>query len=271
LLTATREGELARVTTRWGSIVARVRSSGEIARGSVFVPMHWNDCNASQARVGALVSPAVDAISGEPEFKHTPVRVEPYPVRWYGFVMSRAGLRRIEAAWWTRITSTQCTRYEIAGREIPASWSQWARGLMEATGELMEYEDRTVGTYRAAYIVDDRLEACVYVGELPERSLITQLFSLPKLEDTHRLALMTTGAVIEGADPGPLVCSCFAVGRNTILRAIEANGFTQTSQVVSCLRAGGNCGSCLPEIMGLLGGTPNTIPVSTSRALPPSR
>jgi assimilatory nitrate reductase catalytic subunit len=271
LLTATREGELARVTTRWGSIVARVKSSGEIARGTVFVPMHWNDCNASQARVGALVSPAVDAISGEPEFKHTPVRVEPYPVRWYGFVMSRAGLQRIEAAWWTRITSTQCTRYEIAGREIPASWSQWARSLMEATGELMEYEDSTVGTYRAAYIVDDRLEACVYVGELPERSLITQLFSLPKLEDTHRLALMTTGAVIEGADPGPLVCSCFAVGRNTILRAIEANGFTQTSQVVSCLRAGGNCGSCLPEIKGLLGCTPKTIPVSTSKALPPSR
>jgi len=77
--------------------------------------------------------------------------------------------------------------------------------------------------------------------------------------------------MVEGADPGPLVCSCFAVGRNTILSAIEANGFTEASQVVSCLRAGGNCGSCLPEIMGLLGCTPNTIPVSTSTALPPSR
>ena len=66
---------------------------------------------------------------------------------------------------------------------------------------------------------------------------------------------MTTGAVVEGDDPGPLVCSCFAVGRNTILRAIEANGFTETHQVVSCLRAGGNCGSCLPEIKGLLGRT----------------
>jgi assimilatory nitrate reductase catalytic subunit len=268
LLTATRAGELARVTTRWGSMIARVRNSGEIARGTVFVPMHWSDCNASQARVGALVSPVVDAVSGEPEFKHTPVRVEPFPVQWHGFVMSRAGLKRIDAAWWTRITSTQCTRYEIAGRETPASWSDWARNVMEATGDLMEYEDRTVGTYRAARIVDDRLEACLYIGELPERSVITQLFSLPRLEHAHRLALMTTGAVIEGADPGPLICSCFAVGRNTILRAIEANGFTETSQVVSCLRAGGNCGSCLPEIKGLLGCTPKTIPVSTSTAFP---
>ena len=268
LLTATREGELARVTTQWGSMVARVRSSGEVARGAVFVPMHWNDCHASQARVGALVSPAVDSISGEPEYKYTPVRVEPFSVNWYGFVMSRPGLQRLDATWWTRVTAAHCTRYEIAGREVPVSWSDWARSLMGASSELVEYEDRTVGTYRAAHIVDDRLEACVYIGELPDRSLIAELFGLARLENSHRLALMTTGAVVEGQDPGPLVCSCFAVGRNTILRAIEANGFTDTRQVVSCLRAGGNCGSCLPEIKGLLGCTPKRIPVSTSTALP---
>lgn len=266
LLTATREGGLARVTTQWGSIVARVRSSGEIPRGTVFVPMHWNDSNASQARVGTLVSPAVDSISGEPEFKHTPVRVEPFPVEWHGFVMSRTPLPQIDATWWTRITSAQCTRYEIAGREVPSS--DWARSVVGSTGEFIEYKNETVGAYRAAHIVDDRLEACVYIGELPDRNLITKLFSLPKLESAHRLALMTTGAVVEGDDPGPLVCSCFAVGRNTILRAIEANGFTETRQVVSCLRAGGNCGSCLPEIKGLLGCTPNRNPVSISTALP---
>jgi assimilatory nitrate reductase catalytic subunit len=266
LLTATREGELARVTTRWGSMVARVRSSGEIPRGTVFVPMHWNDSNASQARVGALVNPIVDSISGEPEFKHTPVRVEPFRVEWYGFVMSRTPLPRIDTTWWTRITGAHCTRYEIAGRDVPSS--DWARSLVGATGEFIEYQNETVGAYRAAHIVGDRLEACVYIGELPDRGLIGRLFSLPKLENAHRLALMTTGAVVEGDDPGPLVCSCFAVGRNTILRAIEANGFTETRQVVSCLRAGGNCGSCLPEIKGLLGRTPNKIPVSISTASP---
>jgi len=266
LLTAAREGGLARVTTQWGSMVARVKCSGEIPRGTVFVPMHWNDSNASQARVGALVSPVVDSISGEPEFKHTPVRVEPFPVKWHGFVMSRKPLPQIDATWWTRITAAQCSRYEIAGREVPSS--DWARALLGATGEFIEYQNDTVGGYRAAHIVDDRLEACVYIGELPDRNLITTLFGLSKLENAHRLALMTTGAVVEGDDPGPLVCSCFAVGRNTILRAIEANGFTATRQVVSCLRAGGNCGSCLPEIKGLLGCTPKRIPVSISTAVP---
>ncbi|MDF7065272.1 nitrate reductase, partial [Escherichia coli] len=53
LLAGVREGNLARVSSRWGSVVARVRMTGGIARGSVFVPIHWNGQFASDARVGA--------------------------------------------------------------------------------------------------------------------------------------------------------------------------------------------------------------------------
>jgi assimilatory nitrate reductase catalytic subunit len=274
LITATREGELARVTTRWGSMVVRVRSSGEIARGTVFVPMHWNDCHASQARVGALVNPVVDSISGEPEFKHTPVRIEPFPVEWYGFLMTRSHLHSLDVTWWTRINAANCIRYEIAGREVPEAWTAWGRSILGATAldaDYLEYEDATAGVYRAAHIVDNRLEACVYIAsraDLPDRGVLASLFAVERLEAAHRLALLTTGAVLEGEDPGPLVCSCFAVGRNTIRRAIEEHGLTEASQVGACLRAGSNCGSCLPEVKALLGTVPNSTPVSTSTALP---
>jgi assimilatory nitrate reductase catalytic subunit len=82
LLCGVREGELARVTSRWGAMVARVTHGGGIARGSVFVPIHWSGQTASDARVGALVNPVVDPVSGEPEFKHTPVRSNPSCVEW---------------------------------------------------------------------------------------------------------------------------------------------------------------------------------------------
>ena len=64
-----------------------------------FVPIHWSDSNASDARVGALVSPAVDPVSGEPEFKHTPVRVEPFVVSWYGFVLTRRPIAVQSLSW----------------------------------------------------------------------------------------------------------------------------------------------------------------------------
>jgi len=258
LLTAARDGELARVTTRWGSMVVRVRSSGEIARGTVFVPMHWNDCHSSQARVGALVNPVVDSLSGEPEFKHTPVSVEPFPVEWYGFLLMRRNLSTPDVTWWTRINAATCTRYEIAGRERPGTWTAWGRNMLGATqtdADYIEYEDASARAYRAAYIVDGRLEACVYIAnraDLPDRTLLSSLFAVEKVEAAHRMALLTTGAVVEGEEPGPLVCSCFAVGRNTIRRAVEEHKLTDVRQVGACLRAGTNCGSCLPEIQALL-------------------
>jgi assimilatory nitrate reductase catalytic subunit len=254
--------------------VVRVRSSGEIARGTIFVPMHWNDCHASEARVGALVSPAADSVSGEPEFKHTPVRVEPFPVEWYGFVLTRHELTTPEVTWWTRVNAANCMRYEIAGRRRPVAWTDWGRKLLGAPdqhADYIEYEDASAGVYRAAYIVDGQLEACVYIAnraELPDRALLSRLFAVEKIEATHRMALLTTGAVVEGEDPGPLVCSCFAVGRNTIQRAIEEQNLTDVRQVGACLRAGTNCGSCVPEIQALLSTVPNRNPVSTSTALP---
>jgi assimilatory nitrate reductase catalytic subunit len=236
--------------------------------------MHWNDCHSSQARVGALVNPAVDEISGEPEFKHTPARVEPFPVNWYGFILTRRDLRTLDVAWWTRINAANCTRYEIAGRKPPRSWTDWGREMLgvatEPGADYIEYEDTAACTYRAAYLVDGRLQACVYVAnrtDLPDRALLSRIFAIEKIEATHRMALLTTGAVVEGEDPGPLLCSCFAVGRNTICRAIEEQKLTDARQVGSFLRAGTNCGSCLPEIKALLGATPNRSPVSTSTGM----
>jgi NAD(P)H-nitrite reductase large subunit len=48
------------------------------------------------------------------------------------------------------------------------------------------------------------------------------------------------------------VCACFAVGRATILEAIEAAKLTSAAEIGTALRAGTNCGSCLPELAAIL-------------------
>ena len=53
-------------------------------------------------------------------------------------------------------------------------------------------------------------------------------------------------------DPGPTLCSCFGVGVNTILTAIETDGLMSVEAVGAALSAGTNCGSCRPEIAALL-------------------
>jgi assimilatory nitrate reductase catalytic subunit len=262
LLCGVKAGELARVTSAWGAVVARVQHGGGIARGSVFMPIHWSGQTASDARVGAVVNPAVDPVSGEPEFKHTPVRVEPFGVNWYGFILSRTALPLEDAAHWTRIQGTDFIRYELAGRKPFAEAAGWARRLLQVETEdadWIELEDRSGGVYRAAHLADGRIEACLFVSQrqdLPARAWLAQMFGKESLSPQDRIGLLSgrarLGGADTGADPGPTVCSCFGVGRNTIRIAIEKHGCTDAAQVTACVKAGGNCGSCIPEIRALL-------------------
>ena len=258
LLTGVREGELARLRTRWGSMVARVRTSGDMKRGTVFVPIHWSSTNASEARVGALVNPAVDPISGEPEFKHTPVRVEPFLVDWYGFVLTRRALDPREVSWWTTIRGEHYFRYEIAGRQMHEDPIVWLRELLQISdpdADFLDYRDESCGVYRAAHVVEDRLAACAYLSrrpDLPQRNWLGSLFGLERLDESSRAALLAGRPVRGGADEGSLVCSCFGVRSRTLSETIVRYGLTSTEQIGTRLRAGTNCGSCLPEIRDLI-------------------
>ncbi|MGK3862479.1 (2Fe-2S)-binding protein, partial [Enterococcus faecium] len=53
---------------------------------------------------------------------------------------------------------------------------------------------------------------------------------------------------------GPIVCACFGVGRNTICDSIAAGART-AADIGSELKAGTNCGSCIPEMKRLIAQT----------------
>ena len=258
LLYGVRENELVRVASRWGSMVARLKFSGEMPRRMVFAPIHWSGAFASDARIGAVVNPVVDPISGEPELKHTPVRIESFISSWQGFVLSRQQVTVKEAIWWTQAQGEQFVRHEIAGRRTYSDWSPWARKLLGAEqtdADFLEYFDVGTRIYRAAYLIDNRIEACVYVSprpDLPSRSWLASLFSKAKVNDADRAGLLAGRSVDPAGDTGPTVCSCFGVGRNTICAAIRKQGLTTPQQIGQKLKAGTNCGSCIPELKTIL-------------------
>ncbi len=264
LLAGVREGELVRVSSRWGSATARVRTSGEMARGAVFMPIHWSAANASDARVGAVVNPVVDAISGEPEFKHTPARVEPLRVDWNGVLFTREPIAELDTTWWTRVCGEGFVRYELGGRDARAKsdvlrdrpgWARHLLGASSAHTDYLDYVDSGSGIYRGAYLIDDRLVACVCIAptpQLPSRAWLASLFAKPKLDDTDRRSLLAGRPLSAEADAGPTVCSCFRVGRHTLSSAIARHRLTTAAQVGERLKAGTHCGSCVPEIRQLL-------------------
>jgi assimilatory nitrate reductase catalytic subunit len=86
---------------------------------------------------------------------------------------------------------------------------------------------------------------------LPEREWLASLFAKPQLEPADLAGLLAARSP-KGADTGRVVCACFGVGEKTILDAIQMQGLKSVEAVGLCLKAGTNCGSCVPEIHRLL-------------------
>jgi len=250
---------LSVIESQWGAMIARVQISDSQQQGNVFVPMHWTEQYASQGRMGALVNPVVDPISKQPESKHTPVNIKTYQPAWQGFILSRQELTITEADYRVKIKGEQFYRYELAGKTLPEDWHNCVQKNLDSTtitiSQWQEYQDVGKGNYRAAQIINNQLETIIFIAadnDLPERNWLTGLFAKTQLEMPERMALLTGKPPLSTPDVGTIVCACFNVGEKTIQTTIKEKGLKTHQEVGACLKAGTNCGSCVPEIKALL-------------------
>ena len=248
-------GDLAEISAAGARVLARVEVTADVRAGTVFVPMHWSTPFASAGRVGALIAPITDPVSGQPELKHAPVRVRRYAPAWYGFALLRTPLDARDCTYLARSRSEGFWRYELAGETLPASWPEWADAVLGPRAERIELHDRAGGRYRGARLAGGRLQACLFVAptkQLPSRTWLGGLFAHDALDDASRAAILAGRPAKAGEETGPIVCSCFSVGRSTLLRAIRTQELVTAEQIGNALRAGTNCGSCVPELKALL-------------------
>jgi assimilatory nitrate reductase catalytic subunit len=241
--------DFARVATAHGEGVFRVRSSEGQQPGSLFVPIHWNAETASSARVGELVAPHTDPYSGQPEAKATPARIAPVEFAWRGFVLTRGPVALPEGTWWARVTLPGGTGTLFATHDRPERWREHAAAWM--AGERAEFIDLRRGIYRAASFQEGRLEAALFVGPAdvaPQWDAAKVLFETEALGEMQRRMVLSGRASDGLAETGPVICACFGVGLAVIREAIASNGATDVEAIGKALRAGTNCGSCLPEL-----------------------
>ena len=117
----------------------------------------------------------------------------------------------------------------------------------------MEFVDEARGVYRAATFDGDRLERLLFLGSDTQTGwdATLKLFELDSLAAPQRAGVLSGRAFDGAADEGPVICACFGVGA-TAIRAAIAAGCETPAAVGAKLRAGTNCGSCIPEIKRLV-------------------
>ncbi|SFA71580.1 assimilatory nitrate reductase (NADH) alpha subunit apoprotein [Poseidonocella pacifica] len=240
---------LVQVRSPEGSAILRARITSDVLPGELFAPMHWTGETAPSGRIDAVVAAATDPVSGQPESKGCVVAVEPFRAVWYGFAVSSARLDPT-CSYWARARTQAGWRAELAGGTQVEDWEAEARrlfGLPEA--EVQSVEDRARGVARIALHEKGRLLAAIFVSPEPVAIMRDYLVSLP---GTDAADTLTGRAPADRPDPGPVVCSCFNIGANTILSAIETEGLMTVDAIGAALSAGTNCGSCRSELAGLI-------------------
>jgi assimilatory nitrate reductase catalytic subunit len=258
------DGGLARIESPHGATVLPVRLSNDLRRGEVFAPIHWTDRFTSAGPIDAIVGAATDPVSGQPELKATPVRVMPVMPQWHGLLLRGSEQVPLGPYYWARVPLERGHAFTLVGWEsLPGDPGAklWISALLDAppAAELVIYADPARGTFRYASVIGRRLDACLFIAgkrtSLPSRDVLAALLGT-RIEPDMRTALLAGGAAGPAAPDaaGRTICACFGVGLHTLHRAIASRRLTSIAEIGAALRAGTNCGSCIPELKAILSG-----------------
>jgi len=245
-------GEIAELSNRHGTAWLRVRIEPGQRRGSVFVPMHWNDQFAARARVDALVTAHVDPHSGQPELKHASVTMRPLPSRWRGVLLSRAPLDLPRSHYWARVPVANGWLYWLAGEDTFDAVRARFQALLPAEANMQFIVD-DARELRQAWLVDGCLDAVLLLGE---RELVPDPWWLAGrlgqlLDNDERRVLLSGKPPGEQLAQGAMICTCFQISEMVIRTAI-GEGCRTSAALGEKLRCGTNCGSCVPELNRLI-------------------
>ncbi|UTF61387.1 nitrate reductase [Gilvimarinus sp. DA14] len=247
------EGDLAVLSNQGQRYFGRVKATSAQRPGEVFVPMHWNGKYAASSCADALINAVVDPICGQPEFKHSPVRLKAFKQAWNGFLVCADDIEPA-AEYWAKITLDGGYKFRLADGQCPDDWAEWVKSQFPAIDDWVDVYDSQQQFFRAAGFVEGKLQ--VVFSAATDKATAREMRWLEQqlgqqIDSNTRFAILAgiPGGGVE--DEGPMVCSCYQVGQNTIAKAIK-NGCNSVEALGEKLKCGTNCGSCIPELKALL-------------------
>ena len=247
-------GKIATVFSDWGNAQARVDVSTKVIIGQLFMPIHWNNITSSAGKVCSLISPATDRLSGQPEYKFTPVSIAPFVYKSEAMLLSNTILDITEFDYWVRQKVTGGYLYRIASTLLP---EQLMLGLSDfcqhEKGRELRFNGSGSGQYRYASIEQQQLRSCYLVAHNLQQQDLEWLQNLldEPVDDTVERSLIS-GAAEGKLAAGKIVCACKQIGKNTICQAIREQNLESVEQISACTGAGTGCGSCVPELQLML-------------------
>jgi len=112
-------------------------------------------------------------------------------------------------------------------------------------------------------------EIADYLGGLPEQKMHCSVLGREALEvaiENYR-----TGKSSRKILEGKVVCNCFGITEEEIRRVVRESDLTDVEQVTNYCKAGGGCGSCVPDIEAIIEAVQEERRKTAPEASPPAR
>jgi len=186
--------------------------------------------------------------------------VAPVAAYFRGLVLRRQGGILPDLCHWVRIPTPDGHLYRLSGLRVPPDGedlTRFATALLAPSpgADWLELRDKKRGVLRVGIVRDGVLEACLFLARelegLPNEAAVIPMLAQP-VPDSARLRLLAGRPNDTIAAEGPRVCACFGVSRDAVRHAAVTHRLRSVAEIGVVLRAGTNCGSCIPELEEIL-------------------
>jgi nitrite reductase (NADH) large subunit len=140
-------------------------------------------------------------------------------------------------------------------------------------GEVIRYEDPSLGIYKKLVIRGNSLAGVVLVGDTSDNARYMEWLRSGKDISGNRRNLLfpepvpDSGARVAAIADSDVICGCMGVTKGAIIQAIHENGICTLSQLKQETRASSGCGSCAGQCQELLRAVAPHFEEETKKAL----
>ncbi len=169
------EGDIAQVSNGSATLLARVDLNTDMKEKQLFVPIHWSGTHAKSAKPCKLIAEHVDTISGQPEFKHTPVKLKKWPFKNEALFATSHNLDFSQFEYWVKQKTTNGYLYRIATTQ----------NSIEFTAHLLKYLDHTENkllSYSSSHISASHIR----YASLDANQIHSVFVVQPRIENKHK-------------------------------------------------------------------------------------
>ncbi|WP_105901267.1 molybdopterin-dependent oxidoreductase [Vibrio gangliei] len=240
------------------ALIARLSVDKGLSQQQAFMSMHWAGLFGGKSQVNLANDSLVDPHSGQPAFKSQWVNISAMPVVHYGFAI---GLDCKQAPWAYKslqhvdFSSARSTGLYQQGIWRFADVNAIEKQDIKALAQKLYPKSKCLtldlqDSWLMLILVNQKVIGMVCVSNQPSELNIDSL--QPLIREKFNLGRLLSVLSQQDGKASKLICSCFRVTEDDILKQLEKSPNMSLDSLQSVLSCGKNCGSCLPEVKGYL-------------------